>query len=101
VSMSPFVPHARPPIRASLMPRTSEPATLQPASETKRHTSAPLRRLLREIEDSGSGSQAFWRLFWASVPRLRESDLERLLPAVGDRGDAHFAAVNERLARGR
>jgi hypothetical protein len=64
-----------------------------------RHTSTHLRRLFAEVERCGSGSRAFWRLFWASLRHLREEDLERLLPALGTRADDHFAAVNAALKR--
>jgi hypothetical protein len=56
-------------------------------------TSAPLRQLLREIEHSGSGGAAFWDLFHASVARLSQDDLVRLVLAVGARGPAHLQAL--------
>jgi hypothetical protein len=45
----------------------------------------PLGDLLYEIECSGSGSPTFWTKFLGALDVLSESDLRRLIMAVGNR----------------
>ena len=47
---------------------------------------APAARLLAEIERSGSGSAAFWALFWNLFSGLTHEELRRILTAAGHRG---------------
>jgi len=47
---------------------------------------APAARLLAEIERSGSGSAAFWALFWSVFHQLSGEELRRVLRAAGHRG---------------
>ena len=46
----------------------------------------PAARLLAEIERSGSGSAAFWALFWDLLQQLTHEELRRVLTAAGQRG---------------
>ena len=42
-------------------------------------------RLLAEIERSGSGSAAFWALYWDLLDQLTGDELRRVLTAAGHR----------------
>lgn len=50
---------------------------------TMRQTAAA--QLLEEIERSGSGSAAFWELFWGLFGQLAGDELRRVLTAAGHR----------------
>ena len=42
-------------------------------------------RLFAEIERSGSGSAAFWSLYWDLLLQLTEEEVRRVLTAAGHR----------------
>jgi hypothetical protein len=79
----------------------STPRPRPPSSSRSARSAIRLHLLLHEIERSGSGSAVFWRMFWDAEPFLSDTDLERLLCAIGMRGDPYYAAVamRDRLRR--
>lgn len=60
---------------------------------------SPVAHLLEEIERSGSGSAAFWELFWRALSGLTGDEPRRVMTAEGHRSVSHRLGIPFRSAR--